>query len=684
MLRPLLAFACLALTAFLLAPTVQSVHEQVEDLDIKRDLPRIWKWGRTEPPTSIIPPLCDHQTRHLFSEVDKWPPRIKKDETFTLGGFVRVDNAKGMGVGGVTVDLFLNETKELPGVALGTTTTGGDGRFTLTTSVPFDLQATKYHLVAHALEKQDGCIFYVEHWSDPEMEVTSPTTIVLYPVDDAVAGYPFAVRGRLMDSVGAPVRNANVTLSFDGTPRVVQTDAAGEFTTMHNVSSPRKIAYEARYGGSKYYGGSSAEGVIDVGREDLRLDASRLDLVRSRASTFGGRVVLPPGTQPQPLTFAFHGVKLSTCAGCPVASTVKVTPASDGTFSVTLFAGAAEPGGPFTANVTGGGLTRPHEVSGSVLIPVTLALDARDSGPLGHTLEGTVTLLDEVGRPYPGVVAVRREGDWVTGPVDAKGAYAFSMGSPCGPQHVQAVYNGSSVSMPATAQSEVTVCPLIAALPPWLLATPWWVWPLLALGVAAAVVLVRRWLLATAVTINRGPPLTLRHTLPDDAALGILGLGETATLTAYLEEPLPEGHALRMGQARRTVPVEVGPDLRATFTVTPDTLGETPIRAEILDAKGRVVSRRTATLRVVRYGQEIEDRYRRLRGASGVAAGVSPREFESWLRERTPDMDPAVASRLVGVFEEADYGPRDAGRRELIAYLEAENALPEVSPRAVA
>jgi hypothetical protein len=63
---------------------------------------------------------------------------------------------------------------------------------------------------------------------------------------------------------------------------------------------------------------------------------------------------------------------------------------------------------------------------------------------------------------------------------------------------------------------------------------------------------------------------------------------------------------------------------------------------------------------------------------------VSPREFESWLRARTPDLDAAVVSRLVGVFEEADYGPRDAGRAELVAYLEAEAALPEVSPRVVA
>ena len=683
MLRPLLAFGCLALTAFLLAPTVQSVHEQVEDLDIKRDLPRLWKWGQPEPPT-LLPPFCQYDHEQMFSEVDKWPPRIKKDETFTLGGFVRVDDANGRPVGGVTVDLFLNETKELPGVALGVATTGADGRFTLTTSVPFELQATKYHLVAHALQRQIDCIIYDEHWSDPEMEVTSPTRVILYPVTDAVAGYPFPVRGRVVDSVNAPVRSANLTITFDGVPKSVQTDASGEFTVMHNVSSPREVHYEARFGGTKYYGASSEKGVIDVQRDDLRLDVSSFELLRSQPATFTGRLVLPPGTKAQPLTFAFDGVKVVACDGCQPTGKVEVKPQADGTFQMRLLARADQDPGAFTVDVTGGGLSEPREVPGRIVVPVNLTLAASGTGPIGRHVEGSVRLLDEVGRPYPGAVAIETSEGWVQGRVDASGNHTFSAASACGDQQVRAHYNGTDDARPALATQEVTVCPLLAAIPPWLLATPWWVWPLAGLALAAAVMLARRWLTATAETITRGPPLTLRHTRPDDAAAGIVGLGETATLTAFLEEPLPEGHVLRMGLARKTAPVEAGPDLRASYEVVPDALGEVPVRAEILDARGRVVSRRTAVLRVVRYAEEIEDRYRKLRGASGVRESVSPREFEAWLRERTPDVDSMVVGRLVGVFEEADYGPRDAGRPELIAYLEAEGSLQEVGPRAVA
>lgn len=682
-LRPLLAFACLALTAFLLAPTVQSVHQQVEDLDIKRDLPRIWKWGQPEPP-NLIPPICDDSRVQTYSEVDRWPARMKKDEPITVGGFVRVQDARGRGVGAMTVEIFLNETKSLPGVKLGMASTGGDGRFTLTTSVPFEIQATKYHLVAHALEKQEGCTRYLEHWSDPEMEVTSRTRVEVYPVTDAVAGHPFTIRGRVLDAVDAPVRNANVTFTLDGASRTVRTDGSGAFSLEHNVSAPKTVTYEARFNGNKYYGSSAVDGVIKVGREDLRLDASSLELVRSRPTSFGGTLVLPPGTRPQPLLFAFQGVQVVACGGCAPTSRVNVTPDAEGRFRMELVAPSDQPAGPIRVNVTGGGLAQPREIPGRVVIPVNLTLAAEGTGPVSHGLDGSVRLLDEVGRPYPGTVAIETGGAWLGGPVDRNGTYAFSTSTACGPQRVRALYNGTDAAMPGIAEQEVTVCPLLATIPPWLLAVPWWVWPLAVLVLVGAAMWLRRWLTATAETITRGPPLTLGHTRPADAAAGMVGVGETATLTAFLEEPLPEGHTLRMGLARKTVPVEVGPDLRAEHHVTPERLGEVPVRAEILDARGRVVTRRTATLRAVRYGEEIERRYRLLRGASGVSESVSPREFESWLRARAPGLDPVVAARLVGVFEEADYGPRDAGRKELVAYLEAETSLPEVTAPVVA
>lgn len=683
MLRPLLAFACLALTAFLLAPTVQSVHQQVEDLDFKRDLPRLWKWDKKESAPQLLPLICDFKDAPTYSEVDKWPNRIRKNESFSLGGFVKIGHdATGPGLGGVTVDLFLNETKELPGEHLGTVVTGSDGRFTLTTTIPFELAATKYHLVAHAHQKTEGCHTYMEHWSDPEMEVTSTTRILLYPVTDAVAGHPFNVRGRVVDQVEAPVRNAEVLLGIGAVQRRVHTDNAGEFVVEHMVRSPGRIPYAASFAGTEYYGASTAKGEIEVARERLRIDATSVEIVRGTPTTLTGTVFLPPGTKPESITFSFSGAKLRGCAECPVSDRVTVTPDAEGRFRVTLLADKDQKPGAFEVQVTGGGLTKPQTLPGRIVIAVTLTLSAEARSATFEGLDGVVGLVDEQGRPWHGVVAAESAGLWASGPVDAKGNWTFGLDAPCGTQRVRALYNGSDEAMPAVAEQDVDVCPFLASIPPWLLAIPWWLWLLVPLVLLGAWMAYRRWRIVVVPVISKGPPLTLSHTGPKDVAAGIVGVGEAATLTAFLEEPLPKGHTLRMGLARRTEPVLVGPDLRAEWTLVPDALGEASVRAEVLDPRGRVVTRRTATVRVVRYAAEIETRYKGLRGATGARASVSPREFEAWLRERAPDMDPAVAARLVSVFEEADYGPRDAGRAELVAYMEAEAALPEVMPRA--
>ena len=689
MLRPLLAFACLALTAFLLAPTVQSVHEQVEDLHFKRDLPKLWKWNKRDDPPPLLPLICDDRTEPTYSEVDKWPARIRKNETFTLGGFVNAGvDGKGRGIHGVTVDLFLNETKELPGEHLGQASTGPDGRFTLTTSIPFELKATKYHLVAHALQKRDGCTVYLEHWSDPEMEVTSTTQILLFPVEDAVAGYPFHARGRLVDQVGAPVRNAEVTVTIGGVARTVRTGGDGIFAVEHTAKSAGTLPYTASFRGTDYYGASSASAEIAVVKEQLRLDVDALDLVRSEPQELTGRVVLPPGTKPQPVHVRFDGVKLVTCEGCPPASGANVTPAADGTFRVRLLAPSDQDPGGFKVTFSGGGLSKDTTLAGRLLVPVRIVLDAEGQGPVTKALDGRVRLVDEAGRPWHGAVAAHVGDAWASGSVDKAGEWTFALSSPCGTQRVRALYNGTAEARPAVAEEEVPVCPLLAALPPWLAGMPLWAlaaFPLLlALLILVAWRLARRWFLAVAPTISHGPPLTLTHTRPQDAAVGIVGAGEPATLTAFLEEPLPDGHTLRMGLARSTRPVAIQPDLRAEWTVTPDGLGEVTVRAEILDPRGRVVTRRTATVRVVRYAEEIESRYKAMRNAAGAGDAVSPRQFEAWLRERSPGLDPEVAARLVAIFEEADYGPRDAGRQELVAFMEAQGALPEVSARVVA
>jgi len=108
LLRPILAFLTLTFAAFLLAPTVASVHDRVTALHFDRSLPwELFKW--TDEPTPTIPlPDCGRRDRHLYSEITQWPAKIKKDEPFTLRGFVGSEEDAREGVRAIDIDIFLN------------------------------------------------------------------------------------------------------------------------------------------------------------------------------------------------------------------------------------------------------------------------------------------------------------------------------------------------------------------------------------------------------------------------------------------------------------------------------------------------------------------------------------------------------------------------------------------------
>lgn len=690
MLRPLATLSGLAVAVLLLAPTVASVQQGVEALDIRRAFPwEIWKWNRhIEPSQTLLPPPnCDDREEDTVSEVTDWPERIRKSEPYDLGGTVLVPGETYRGLADVTVDVFLNETKELPGILLGVATTDATGRFTLDGRFPPELQAQSYHLVANAHQKRVGCVTYREHWSDPEMKVTASSAITWDLPREAVLGHESTIAGWLLDDVGGPVRDAEVDLFVDGAETKLRTAADGRFVLPWTPTRAGNVTLEADFDATEYYDGSHEEISIEVLEEDVVLDtlvAQRFDMTRGQVALLSGRVLLAEGAAPSPLRVLFDGIRVAGCTdGCNASEVLVVTPDATGAFRVEIVAPHDTRLGEFTFSFDEGGLRQPREFDGAVFGTVVLTVDAAPTSFIARDYTTTVVARDDSGAPATGEVAVETEGEWRSGPVDAAAAFSFGAASSCGTHRVRALHNGTEWLRPAVAEDEVELCPWLAALPPWLLATPWWLWLLVLLLVVGSILVARRVRERYATTITRGPPLTLTFTQPADAAAGIVGVGEAATATAFLEDPLPEGHTLRLGRFRKMAVAAVGPDLRASAEVTPTELGEVAVRGEILDRRGRVVTRRTIALRVVRYAEEIETRHLALRrerlGAN--ASAVTPREFQRWLAERSPDLDADVARRLVGIFEEADYGPRDASRRELVAYMEAEAALAEVPPR---
>src|SRR5581483_8134643 len=252
-------------------------------------------------------------------------------------------------------------------------------------------------------------------------------------------------------------------------------------------------------------------------------------------------------------------------------------------------------------------------------------------------------LADDAG-PLAGVpLAIFTPTGWTSGVTDAKGQLAFrGEAAACGPADVSAYYNATEGRQPAQTSQRVSICGAAVAESTGVLGLPWWAWALLVAVPLAAWLVYRRVRDRFAATLSHGPPLTLSFDEPRDAATGIVSLGESATLLAFLESPLPEGYRIRMGTPKRMEDVE--PDgLAARFALVSDAWGEIPVRAEIVDARGRVVTRRTRVLRVVKYAEEIERRYRALQADHERSGRVTPHEFEAWLRARHPTLDPAIA-----------------------------------------
>lgn len=675
LLRPILAFLTLCLAAFLLAPTVASVHEKIEALRIDRPLPwQIWTW--TDEPEPSILPGCGKGHRHLYSEVTQWPAQIRKDEAFTLRGVVQSEEEGRRGVAQIDVDLFLNETKSEPGVHLGEVRSGAGGYFTLNALVPFELAASHYHIVAHAKQTQIDCTMYLEHWSDPETDVVSKALLEWERVDHAVVGRNLTLSGRLLDAVRAPVRNASVSILVLGKRVDVTTNDEGAFSLVHRPETPGNLTIQGTYTGGRYYEAVTNATTLRVKEEAFELSPAELLFTRSSPLELTGHAFVAPAAREADLTLTFAGTRVAACERCAPQASVEIPVDKEGAFRVSLTVLANESPGLAKLTVGGAGLRKTYDFRVRVEVPTTLTIEARDSTLFGRTYGRTVTLRDDRG-PLAAPVALLGPEGWSHNATDPRGALALTSEAACGRHALQARYNGSDSVRPAQAQDEVLVCGWLAFVPPWLLTIPRWVWPLAAVALASAWWLVRGLRQRHATVIAGGPSLTLAFTEPADDATGYASIGEGLVATAFLEGPLPDGHKLRMGIGRATATQPLDGDLRAHLRVVPEKLGELVVRAEIVDPKGRVASRRCATLRVVRYAEEIETRYLRLRAATGATEDVTPREFQRWLHARAPALDPVVVGHLVRVFEEADYGPRAAGRADFAAYLAAEGGVEE-------
>ena len=82
------------------------------------------------------------------TNITRWPAEIRRMTPFVVGGTVLTAN--GQNVNGMTVEIYINETKEHGGWKIGTTTSRS-GRFEVEVQLPTGLELGAYQLLARAV-----------------------------------------------------------------------------------------------------------------------------------------------------------------------------------------------------------------------------------------------------------------------------------------------------------------------------------------------------------------------------------------------------------------------------------------------------------------------------------------------------------------------------------------------------
>ena len=86
--------------------------------------------------------------RDTVTTITQWPAEIPRHQRFVVGG--TVNTVGGTAVHGVTVEVYVNETKEHGGTKIGTTVTRF-GIFQASVEIPVGMELGSYQLLARAV-----------------------------------------------------------------------------------------------------------------------------------------------------------------------------------------------------------------------------------------------------------------------------------------------------------------------------------------------------------------------------------------------------------------------------------------------------------------------------------------------------------------------------------------------------
>ena len=180
------------------------------------------------------------------TNITRWPTEIRRRTPFTVGGTVHA--AGGQDVSGMTVEIYINETKDHGGTLIGTTTVRS-GRFDAEALLPSGIDLGNYQLLARAVWNDR----FAESWSDPDIKVVSRNRIELSGPEEVPLHERVVFRGRVLEDNGTGAAGRTVLLTVAGArSTAVVTDAEGGFTYSGSFSRLGPHSVEAELTGDEF------------------------------------------------------------------------------------------------------------------------------------------------------------------------------------------------------------------------------------------------------------------------------------------------------------------------------------------------------------------------------------------------------------------------------------------------
>ena len=180
------------------------------------------------------------------TNITQWPDMVQRQAPFLVGGTVRTRT--GRPVSGMTVQIFVNETKEHGGTKLGEAVTS-QGRFQAEVKLPAYIELGSYQLLARAVGNEQ----YNDSWSDPDVGVFSSSGMALTGPKEIPVDVEATFKGRLTEDTGEGRAEEELSVSIDGAsmPSIV-TDPQGDFSFVSAFSDPGDHWVEVSFKGEEF------------------------------------------------------------------------------------------------------------------------------------------------------------------------------------------------------------------------------------------------------------------------------------------------------------------------------------------------------------------------------------------------------------------------------------------------